>query len=95
MFPPSVDLSRVYLDWGRRNFAANGLDRLWTAHHGLDIVAAVLEDLPQHLTRAVLDVMASDPRFCPYIDMPLQHISDRMLNAMGRSLNRSQTLEKL
>jgi len=50
---------------------------------------------PQHLTRDVLKVMASDPRFCPYIDMPLQHISDSMLKAMGRSLNRFQTLEKL
>jgi ribosomal protein S12 methylthiotransferase len=39
---------------------------------------------PQHLTREVLDVMASDPRFCPYIDMPLQHISENMLNLMGR-----------
>ncbi|QHI70000.1 30S ribosomal protein S12 methylthiotransferase RimO [Tichowtungia aerotolerans] len=50
---------------------------------------------PQHLSRSVLDVMASDPRFCPYIDMPLQHISDRMLDAMGRQLTKFQTLEKL
>ncbi|HKL22571.1 MAG TPA: radical SAM protein, partial [Tichowtungia sp.] len=45
--------------------------------------------------REVLDVMASDPRFCPYIDMPLQHISSKMLDAMGRRLNTFQTLEKL
>ncbi len=50
---------------------------------------------PQHLTRDVLDVMASDPRFCDYIDIPLQHISDRMLDAMGRQLTTFQTLEKL
>jgi len=50
---------------------------------------------PQHLTREVLEVMASDPRFCPYIDMPLQHISDAMLDTMGRRLNKFQTLEKL
>jgi ribosomal protein S12 methylthiotransferase len=50
---------------------------------------------PQHLTRDVLDVMASDARFCPYIDMPLQHISDAMLDAMGRRLTKLQTLEKL
>lgn len=50
---------------------------------------------PQHLTREVLDVMASDPRFCPYIDMPLQHISDAMLDAMGRQLTKLQTLEKV
>lgn len=50
---------------------------------------------PHHLTREVLEVMASDPRFCPYIDMPLQHISDSMLEAMGRQLTKFQTLEKL
>ncbi len=50
---------------------------------------------PQHLTSGVLGVMASDPRFCPYIDIPLQHISDRMLDAMGRQLTKLQTLEKL
>ena len=50
---------------------------------------------PQHLTREVLEIMASDPRFCPYIDMPLQHISDAMLDAMGRQLTTFQTLEKL
>ncbi len=50
---------------------------------------------PQHLTRDVLNVMASDPRFCPYIDIPLQHISDSMLDSMGRQLTKFQTLEKL
>lgn len=50
---------------------------------------------PHHLTRDVLETLASDPRFCPYIDMPLQHISDSMLKSMGRSLNREQTIEKL
>ena len=50
---------------------------------------------PQHLTREVLDVLASDPRFCHYIDIPLQHISDRMLSLMGRQITKFQTLEKL
>lgn len=50
---------------------------------------------PQHLTREVLDVIASDDRFCPYIDLPLQHISDAMLKSMGRRLTKAQTLEKL
>lgn len=60
-----------------------------------DIWFRLMYACPQHLTRDVLDVMASDPRFCPYIDMPLQHISDAMLNTMGRQLTKFQTLEKL
>ncbi len=47
---------------------------------------------PQHLTRGVLEVLASDSRFCPYIDMPLQHISDSMLEAMGRTFPARQNL---
>ncbi|MDK2963294.1 MAG: ribosomal protein methylthiotransferase [Verrucomicrobiota bacterium] len=60
-----------------------------------DVWFRLMYACPQHLTRELLDVPASDPRFCPYIDLPLQHISDRMLNVMGRRLTKIQTLEKL
>lgn len=60
-----------------------------------DVWFRLMYACPQHLTRDVLDVMASDPRFCPYIDLPLQHITDPILAAMGRQMNREQTLEKL
>ena len=60
-----------------------------------DVWFRLMYACPQHLTRDVLEILASDPRFCPYIDMPLQHISDRMLDVMGRRLTKSQTLEKL
>ena len=49
---------------------------------------------PKFLTVEMLDVLASDPRFCLYIDMPLQHISDPMLSAMARGVTKAQT-EKL
>lgn len=60
-----------------------------------DVWFRLMYACPQHLTREVLEVLASDPRFCHYIDMPLQHISDRMLNVMGRQISKFQTLEKL
>lgn len=60
-----------------------------------DVWFRLMYACPQHLTREVLEVMSSDARFCHYIDMPLQHISDRMLDGMGRRLTRLQTLEKL
>ncbi|TAN38666.1 MAG: 30S ribosomal protein S12 methylthiotransferase RimO [Verrucomicrobia bacterium] len=50
---------------------------------------------PLHLSDAVLETLASDPRFCPYLDMPLQHISDAMLAAMGRGMNKVATLALL
>ncbi|MCX7010446.1 MAG: radical SAM protein, partial [Kiritimatiellaeota bacterium] len=50
---------------------------------------------PLHLTDAVLDVLASDSRFCSYLDLPLQHISDAMLVAMGRGMTKAATLALL
>jgi ribosomal protein S12 methylthiotransferase len=47
---------------------------------------------PRYLTEEMLDVLASDKRFCPYIDIPLQHISDPMLSAMARGVTKAQTV---
>lgn len=50
---------------------------------------------PKHLSGDVLDVLAGDERFCPYIDLPLQHIADPILRAMGRGITKRQTVELL
>jgi len=39
---------------------------------------------PASVTDELLEVMADEPAVCPYLDMPLQHISDRMLRTMRR-----------
>ena len=39
---------------------------------------------PASVTDELLEVVASEPAVCKYLDMPLQHISDRMLRAMRR-----------
>ncbi len=41
----------------------------------------------------VLDIMASNPKVCNYLDMALQHISDPMLKAMRRNVSRAETIE--
>ena len=46
---------------------------------------------PQGFPEDVLDEMASNPKICPYIDIPLQHISDKVLEAMHRGVNGEQT----
>ena len=43
---------------------------------------------PRHLTDEILETMASDPRVCRYLDLPLQHINETMLRAMGRGYGR-------
>lgn len=39
---------------------------------------------PTTITDRTLEVMAEEPRVCRYIDMPLQHASNRILKAMKR-----------
>jgi len=39
---------------------------------------------PQGLSRELIKLVASEQRICNYVDFPFQHISDRMLKAMGR-----------
>ena len=50
---------------------------------------------PRFLTDEMISLLADDPRFCPYFDMPLQHISDRLLQNMGRGLGQRDTLALL
>jgi ribosomal protein S12 methylthiotransferase len=39
---------------------------------------------PKTLHSSVFELMAKSPRFVPYVDMPLQHVSRRILSAMKR-----------
>jgi ribosomal protein S12 methylthiotransferase len=39
---------------------------------------------PSSVTDVLLEVMATEPAVCRYLDMPLQHASDRVLRAMRR-----------
>ena len=50
---------------------------------GLDWIR-LLYCYPNYLDEALLGFIAAEEKVCPYIDMPLQHISDRMLRRMKR-----------
>jgi ribosomal protein S12 methylthiotransferase len=39
---------------------------------------------PERLDQQLLRVMAEQPKICPYLDIPLQHVSSRVLRRMGR-----------
>jgi ribosomal protein S12 methylthiotransferase len=49
---------------------------------------------PQQVTDELLDLYAGEEKITKYIDMPLQHINDRMLKRMHRLGDRA-TIEKL
>lgn len=54
----------------------------------------VLYCYPDAITDELLDVMASEEKVVPYIDLPLQHCSERVLRAMNRRGDR-ESLEAL
>lgn len=48
---------------------------------------------PMYVSDELIDVIAGSKRIVPYLDMPLQHINDRMLKRMQRRVNRQETEE--
>jgi ribosomal protein S12 methylthiotransferase len=46
---------------------------------------------PEHVTADLLETLAAAEKVIPYVDMPLQHINDRVLKRMQRRVNRAQT----
>lgn len=41
---------------------------------------------PNDFPQEVIDLMQREPKLCHYIDMPLQHINDRILHSMNRHI---------
>ena len=50
---------------------------------------------PMYVSDELIDTIAASKRIVPYLDMPLQHINDRMLKRMQRRVNREDTISLL
>ena len=48
---------------------------------------------PAHITREMLSTMAANKKICRYIDLPIQHINDTILQSMGRKITAAQIKE--
>lgn len=48
---------------------------------------------PERVTGELLELIKNEPKICKYIDLPLQHINDRILKLMRRNTSRSEILE--
>lgn len=55
----------------------------------------VLYLYPQNFGADLIAAFAETPKVVPYIDIPLQHINDRLLKAMRRAADREATVELL
>lgn len=53
---------------------------------------------PEEIDRELAECIAALPKVCKYLDLPIQHASDRILKAMGRQTDRkklTQTIDML
>jgi len=48
---------------------------------------------PQGFPDDVIKIMADNPKICKYLDIPLQHINDRILSQMRRGHDKNDTLK--
>ena len=84
-----VELNLIGQDltaFGRDRRDGSSLARLLRALVGIRDLRWIrlLYNYPRDVTDELLDTIAGEEKVCSYIDMPLQHISDRMLRRMRR-----------
>lgn len=72
--------------YGRDIGLTDGLVRLIDEISVIDAVEwiRIMYVHPASLTRGLVRQIETNPRVCPYIDLPVQHVSDTVLKAMGR-----------
>ena len=83
------DTTYYGLDIYRRRALAELLERL-SAVEGIERLR-IHYSYPQDFPEDVLDQMANNPKVCRYMDIPLQHISDKVLEAMHRGVDGAWT----
>ncbi len=57
---------------------------------GIDWIR-ILYNYPNYVTDELVETIATAKKIVPYLDMPLQHINDRMLKVMNRRHTRGET----
>jgi ribosomal protein S12 methylthiotransferase len=50
---------------------------------------------PDEIDDELIAIIKSDPRICPYLDMPIQHINNEMLKAMHRTTSKEEIIDIL
>lgn len=48
---------------------------------------------PEHYTEDLINIVKDEPAVCKYLDLPLQHINDRILSSMNRKITKKEIVE--
>ena len=87
------DLSSYGLDLYKSNKLAELVERISDVD-GIEWIRLHYA-YPAGFPHDVLNVMASNPKVCKYLDLALQHASDHMLSLMRRRIDKAQTTDLL
>ena len=55
----------------------------------------ILYCYPEEITDELIETMATEPKVCHYLDLPIQHCSDRILSLMGRKTTKEKLTEMI
>lgn len=55
----------------------------------------ILYCYPEEITRELLDTIATEPKICHYLDIPIQHAADSVLKRMGRRTTKAELVSKI
>lgn len=50
----------------------------------------ILYCYPEEVTEELIEIIASEPKICHYLDIPIQHASDEVLRSMGRRTSQAE-----
>ncbi|MDD6197198.1 MAG: 30S ribosomal protein S12 methylthiotransferase RimO [[Clostridium] aminophilum] len=50
---------------------------------------------PEEITDEIIEAIAKEPKVCHYIDLPIQHASDRILKRMGRRTTHDEIISRI
>lgn len=55
----------------------------------------ILYCYPEEITDELIETIKNEPKVCHYLDIPIQHASDRILRAMARRTTRAEITERI
>ncbi len=82
------DLMDYAKDRGEKNALSNLINEMLKIKN--DFWLRLLYVYPDEITDDFIELIKSDPRICKYLDIPLQHVNDNILNKMRRSTSKKK-----
>lgn len=84
-------------DYGKDIYNKRNLAELLNKLSAIDGIEWIklLYAYPSHFPDDIIETIATNPKVCKYLDMPLQHISDDVLKSMRRGITSRRTKELL